>query len=198
MDYNIILKAAVMVIVGFLFLRFVGRKSVSQLTIATTVVLISVGSIIIQPVADHGIVNTITGSAVFILFLVVIEFLTMKFNTLEKLITGKSKVVIENGQLKTSTLKKMRLTVDKLEMQIRQQGISELSDIKTATIEPNGQLGYELMPEAKPLTVGEFKKLMQQMGFTSVQSLEQPTSSGTNLFDEINHKNSPANTKQLH
>jgi len=27
-------------------------------------------------------------------------------------------------------------------------------------IEPNGQLGYELKEDAKPLTIGEFKKMM--------------------------------------
>ncbi len=57
----------------------------------------------------------------------------------------------------------MRLTIDKLEMHIRQQGVSNISEIKNATIEPNGQLGYELMPDSRPLTVGEFKKLMGLM-----------------------------------
>ena len=45
-------------------------------------------------------------------------------------------------------------------MRLRNQGISSIEDVKTATIEPNGQLGYELMEDAKPLTIGEFKKLM--------------------------------------
>jgi uncharacterized membrane protein YcaP (DUF421 family) len=54
-------------------------------------------------------------------------------------------------------LKKLRLTVDQLEMRLRNQGISNIEDVKKATIEPNGLLGYELQEDAKPLTIGEFK-----------------------------------------
>lgn len=197
MNIDIIWKAALMVSVGFLFLRLVGRKSVSQMTIATTVVLISVGSIIIQPLIDNGIINTIVATGVFILFLLVVEFLTMKFNGLEKLITGKAKVVIQNGELQENTMKKLRLTVDKLEMQLRQKGVKKISDVKTATMEPNGQVGYELIPDAQPLTVGEFKKLMSQLGYTIPQ--QQPSvNTNTNLFDELTQPNNPPNPEHLH
>lgn len=197
MDFSLIWKAALMVSVGFLFLRFVGRKSVSQMTIATTVVLISVGSIIIQPLIDNGITNTILATSVFILFLIVVEYLGMKFNGFEKMITGKAKVVIQNGELQENTLKKMRLTVDKLEMQLRQKGVTKISDVKTATMEPNGQVGYELIPDAQPLTVGEFKKLMSQLGHTFPQ--QQPSvTKNTNLFDELTQTNYPPNPEHLH
>ncbi|WP_138419443.1 DUF421 domain-containing protein [Aquibacillus sediminis] len=197
MDVNIIWKAIIMVTVGFLLLRFVGRKSVSQLTIATTVVLISVGSIIIQPVVNQNVFNTIVASGIFILFLMAMEYLTMKINFIEKLITGKSKIVIQNGQLQVDTLRKLRMTVDKLEMQLRQSGVKKISDVKTATIEPNGQLGYELIPDAEPLTVGEFKKLMSQLGYSFPP--EQPSINfNPNLFEEINQSKSTPNPEKLH
>ncbi|MFE8699687.1 DUF421 domain-containing protein [Cytobacillus sp. FJAT-54145] len=197
MDLEVIWRSLLMVTVGFLFLRFVGRKSVSQMTIATTVVLISVGSIVIQPVVNNGIINTIIATGVFILFLITAELLSLKFNFMEKLFTGKSKVVISNGNLQLKTLKKMRLTVDKLEMQLRQAGIKNISDVKTATLEPNGQLGYELQSDAEPLTVGEFKNLMTQLGYTFPTQI--PSSSPrTNLFEEIQQGHTPSNPEQLH
>ena len=54
-----------------------------------------------------------------------------------------------------------------------------------ATIEPNGQLGYELKDDAKPLTIGEFKKLMN----ISSQKNESQDA-GQNIFDEI-YPNTP-------
>lgn len=181
-DLAIIGRAIIMVSAGFVLLRFIGRKSVSQMTIATTIVMISIGSIIVQPVADRGLFNTIVASAIFVAFLAMVEYLTMKFNPLEKLFTGKSKVIIQNGQIQEKTLKKLRLTVDKLEMQLRQMGIKQISDVKTATIEANGQLGYELMPDKEPLTVGEFRKILSQIGYNVPP--QQPSNS-TNLFNEI-------------
>lgn len=89
----------------------------------------------------------------------------------------------------------MRLTVDKIEMQMRQQGISNISDIKNATIEPNGQLGYELKPDARPLTVGEFKKLMGHM----VQQQNQSPDLDGSLFYEVKNQKHPFdNPENLH
>ncbi|MBU8906794.1 DUF421 domain-containing protein [Desertibacillus haloalkaliphilus] len=181
-------EAILMVFCGFLLLRVSGRKSIAQMTITTTIVMISIGAIIVQPIIEDSVIKTIITIAIFIGILVLIEYLQMKFNTLEKLFTGKAISVIENGQVNTKNLKKIRLTIDKLEMQIRQNGISSIDDIKNATIEPNGQLGYELMPDARPLTVGEFKKLMG--------SLQPPSPDNTrSLFHEVQTKQHPTPNK---
>ncbi|WP_345241475.1 DUF421 domain-containing protein [Pontibacillus salipaludis] len=157
---SVILKSILMITAGVCLLRFAGRKSISQMSLAQTVIMISIGSIIIQPIIETSVWRTITAASVFVLFLIMLEYLQLKFNSLEKLVTGKSRVVIQNGQLQTKELKKLRLSVDQLEMLVRQQGITTLSSIQTATIEPNGQLGYELKEEEKPLTIGEFKRLI--------------------------------------
>lgn len=160
---NIFWQSVVMVIVGVILLRIAGRKSISQMTIAQTVIMISIGSIIIQPIIEHSVLNTILAASVFIAGLVIMEYLQLKFNFFEKFLTGKSKVVVENGMIQTATLRKLRFTVDQLEMRLRQQGITDFSQIKIATIEPNGQLGYELTREAKPLTVGDLEKMLPQL-----------------------------------
>ncbi|GAA0480251.1 DUF421 domain-containing protein [Salinibacillus aidingensis] len=184
-----IVKSAILVLSGVLLLRMAGRKSISQMTLAQTVVMISIGSIIIQPIIEKSVIRTILASGIFILALIIMEFIQLKFNILEKLITGKSKVIIKNGQVDVKTLRSLRFTVDQLEMRLRQQGISSISDVKTATLEPNGQIGYELADEAKPLTVREFKKLMNMYD-------QQPSENTQNLFSEIGTKqDNPDNLK---
>lgn len=182
MDY--IWEAFLMVISGFLLLRLSGRKSLAQMTVTTTVVMISIGSIIVQPIIEDSVMKTIITIIIFISVLISLEYLQVKSNALEKLMTGKAVSVIENGEINLKNLKKLRFTVDKLEMQMRQQGISNVLDIKNATIEPNGQLGYELKADSKPLTVGEFKKMM---GLLIQQQSQSPDSDG-NLFYEVINK----------
>lgn len=190
---NILLKSLILVLSGIILLRISGRKSISQMTLAQTVVMISIGAIIIQPIVDKGITNTLIASVIFVATLLILEWLQLKFNSVEKFITGKSKVVIKDGQLQKDTLKKLRLTVDQLEIRIRSKGIEKISDIKTATIEPNGQMGYELMDDAKPLTVGEFKKLISPMMLNAQntnqtsQSQKKPSAPSSNVFDELNN-----------
>ncbi|MFD3273692.1 hypothetical protein ACE3MS_26690 [Paenibacillus dendritiformis] len=41
-------------------------------------------------------------------------------------------------------------------------GIVSVSDVKYATIEISGHMGYELMRHAKPVTIGEMEKMLAQ------------------------------------
>ncbi|MBY0200600.1 DUF421 domain-containing protein [Priestia megaterium] len=194
---NFIWQSVILILAGILLLRIAGRKSIAQMTLAQTVVMISLGTIIVQPIVEKSMVKAIGGAAIFVLAILVLEYLQLKSNAFEKFITGKSKTVIENGQLDVKTLKKLRLTGDQLEMRLRNQGVTKIQDVKTATIEPNGQLGYELQEDAKPLTAGEFKQLMHlympstsQSNPSSVHLNDQLSpNKSTNIFKEINQNN---------
>lgn len=155
------------------------------MSLAQTVVMISIGSIIIQPLVESSVWRTLLAASMFILALIVMEYLQVKFNFMENFITGKSKIVIEQGELKTKNMKKLRFTADQLECRLRQQGINRISDVKTATLEPNGQLGYELFPDAKPITVREFKELMSLYTGLQVQQNQNNHQQTSNIFDEM-------------
>lgn len=198
MELDFIWKAFVLIVSGILLLRVAGRKSISQMTLAQTIVMISIGTIIVQPVVEKSVWKAIIGAGVFVAAIVIIETLELKINFFEKFITGKSKVVIQNGKLNIKTLKKMRLTVDQLEMRMRNKGISKIEDIKMATVEPNGQLGYELMDDAKPLTVGEFKKVLNDYLPAMLMKMEEkPASAKPDIFQELNKSNKQHNPKYL-
>ena len=191
---NFIWQSVILILAGILLLRIAGRKSIAQMTLAQTVVMISLGTIIVQPIVEKSMVKAIGGAAIFVLAILVLEYLQLKSNAFEKFLTGKSKTVIENGQLETKQLQKLRLTVDQLEMRLRNQGVSNIQDVKTATIEPNGQLGYELQKDAKPLTIGDFKQLMHLYMPVTSQASDSPqnlnmSNESSDIFKEINQNN---------
>ncbi|MEW6308858.1 MAG: DUF421 domain-containing protein [Bacillota bacterium] len=173
-------KSVVLVAAGFLLLRLAGRKSISQMTIGQTVVMIAIGSIIIEPIVTQRIPNTLVAALTFVLFLIATEFLELRFALFEDFLSGRAKAVIADGELQEDTLRNLRLTVDKLEMRLRQQGIQSIADVETATLEPNGQLGYELKRTAQPLTVGEFEQAMARL----FGVIGQPLPDTANIFDE--------------
>lgn len=189
MNLNWIWESAFIIIAGMVLLRISGRKSISQLTIPTTVIMISIGTTIVQPLANDQIWKAVGSAAVFIAVLMIFEYLQLRFNWLEKIITGRTEVVIQNGQIVQKNLRSLRLTVDQLENMLRQKGISNISDVKTATLEPNGQIGYELMQHAKPITVGELERIL---GLKPGTTMEQNT-----IFQEViqNHNPTPIDPK---
>lgn len=193
MDYSWIWKAVLTVIAGTILLRLAGRKSISQMTLPQTVIMFTMGSLLVQPLSHKNIWITFGVGFILIMTLLVMEHLQLKNNNLEKAIVGLSRTVIENGQLQVQNMKKMRLTVDQLEMQLRQMNIARVEDVKWATLEANGRIGYMLIPEAQPVTRKEFIELRQDL-HTLMAHLEivpssfnevKPTKTGHNIFTEV-------------
>ena len=159
MEFDWIWNSILVVIGGTLLLRIAGRKSISQMTLAQVVIMIGIGSLLIEPVSGENIWTTLAVGLILVLTLVVMEYAQMKSDKFEKFITGQSKIIIEDGKLNEQNLRKLRFTVDQLEMKLRQHNVAIISDVRWATLEPNGQVGYELKEEAQPVTKKEFLQL---------------------------------------
>lgn len=185
LDLHFIWKAIVVVIGGILILRLAGRKSISQLTVAQTVMMIAVGSLIIQPVGDRNIWITMLITFLMVATLLFIEYIVLKSNALETLIYGKGLVVVENGQINESNLKKLRLTVDMLEVRMRQQNIQHFTDLQWATIESNGQLGYMLKSDKQYSTKADIQMLKSLIESNQLSSPTETSKTNTSVSDNI-------------
>ncbi|MDQ0158347.1 DUF421 domain-containing protein [Alkalibacillus salilacus] len=185
MDFNFIWKAILVVVGGILILRLAGRKSISQLTVAQTVMMIAIGSLIIQPVGDRSIGITMVSTILMVGTLLLVEYIVLKSDALETFVYGKSLIVVENGQVNESNLKKLRLTVDMLEMRMRQQNIQHISDVQWATIEPNGQLGYMLKTDNQYATKQDIQMLKSLIESNQPQPQNANSATQTNTPDNI-------------
>jgi uncharacterized membrane protein YcaP (DUF421 family) len=194
MDLDWIWKAVLIIGAGIMLLRTAGRRSISQMTISQTVIMISIGTLLIQPVSGKNIWVTIATAALLILTLLFLEYIQIKWDAAETFLTGRAKIVIENGVVHQQNLKKLKLSIDKLEMRLRQSGIENISDVRWATMEPSGQIGYALAEKKKPATKEDIDQLMRTVQSIAMQlNIPLPPSppppdqrsSATNLFSEV-------------
>ena len=200
MQLDWIWEAILIFIVGTFILRLGGRKSISQMTISQTVVMIGLGSLVIQPIAGRGLFITFAGALLLILLMILTEFIELKVDFLENLFSGKALIVVENGVPNIKNLRKLRLSIDRLETRLRQAGITSISDVKYATLEVNGQMGYELKDNKKPLTKEDFLTLMSDVSQIKKQlnDMKNTNSSGpsNDIFEEIKSKRFEGNKKE--
>lgn len=164
LSWHLIWKCIFLVLTGILLLRLSGRKSIAQMNVATTVIMISIGELIAQGIIEKSVWRAIASVAMFLVVLVVLEFLEIRSERIQNLITGEAVVVIRDGQLDMQALRKLRITVKQLEMRLRQLGISNMADIKQGVIEANGELGYELTEAATPVTKRDLELWLTQIG----------------------------------
>lgn len=179
---NLVMQTLLIFIVGTILLRIGGRKSISQMTIPQTIIMIAIGTLLIQPVTGHGLWTTFGLAALLILCLLATEYLQLKSDKSESAISGKAVPVIVNGTVSVENLQKLRLTVDKLESRFRQVGISSLKDVQYATLEPSGQLGYMLKPAKQPATKEDIQQLISLLQNGQLESLSNAATD--NIFAE--------------
>src|SRR5699024_9583109 len=189
MEFDWIWKSVLIVIAGTFLLRLAGRKSISQMTLPQTVIMIGIGSLLIQPVSGNNIWVTLAVGAILITTLFIMEYAQVKGNIFEKIITGKSKVLIENGKLNEQNLKKLRITADQLEMNLRIKSVQNLDDVEWATLEPNGQVGFSLKNDAQPVTKKEFNQLSSDVQqILSQLSANSQINQLRNQLDDLNNQ----------
>lgn len=194
MEIHWLLQTILIFYVGTFILRIGGRKSISQMTISQTVVMIGLGSLLIQPITGNGLLITFIAALVLSGLMILTEYFEIKVDFLETFFSGKAVMVIENGKINIKNLKKLRLSVDKLETRLRQSGISSIEDIKNATIEVSGQLGYELKDNKKPLTKEDFDMLMGEI--FNLKEVIKKQNDSNNIFNEVNSKKYEGNENE--
>ncbi|GIP32174.1 DUF421 domain-containing protein [Paenibacillus sp. J2TS4] len=175
-------NALIVLFCGFIFLRILGKKTVAEMTGLEIITLLAMASVMGHAVSEDGLWKTLLTLATFVVLLLTVQYLALKFNLMERLFMGRATLVIKDGKIITKNLKKLRITVDQLEARMREKGIASFSDVKTGTIEINGLLGYELMRQAQPVTIGELEKILAQLNLMRPKERSQPS---MNLFDEV-------------
>ena len=196
MDFDLIWQTILIFIVGTFYLRISGRKTISQMTIPQTVLILAIGTLLIQPVTGKGFWITFVVAGILVLSLIFTEYIQLKFDKAETVISGKAVAVIENGVMIVDNMKKLRLTVDKLEERLRQVGITSIEDVQYATMESNGQLGYTLKPEKQPATKEDIQNIIALI--QNGQTLNVNNKTKNNIFVEtITKKNTQDVPKKL-
>lgn len=179
---NFIWEALIILFVGFCLMRIAGKKTVSEMTGLEIITLLSIASVIGHAISGEGLWKTTVILIIFVAFLIVVQYLAIKFQWIEFLFMGKATLVIQDGEILLKNIKKLRISVEQLETRLREKGISSVSDVKVATIEISGHLGYELMRHAKPVTMGELDQILAQLHLIQHP---QKYSESANLFDEV-------------
>ncbi|MGL4737117.1 MAG: DUF421 domain-containing protein [Cellulosilyticaceae bacterium] len=163
MQIPFLIKPVILFIVAVCLIRLTGRRSLSQMTIAQTVLIISIGAIIVEPFADKDIKKTVATASIFVILLLTFEVLSFYSKTFKRWVVGEAIVIIEKGEFVTKNLRRLRLTENEVLSRIRQEGIPKLEYIELGTLEPNGEFGFILRWDAEPVRVKDFLSLLKNL-----------------------------------
>ena len=123
-------------------IRLMGKRQISDMQPSELVVTMVISDIASLPMQNTSqpLLSGIVPVLVLVAMEVTVSVLMMKSRRLRKLICGSPVVVIADGRILQSEMKRLRLTVDDLIAQLRQQNIFSLDDVQYCIMETNGIL----------------------------------------------------------
>ena len=136
-----------------------GKRQVGELEPSELVLSLIIADLASVPMQDYGI-PLLTGVVPILTLLsltMILSVLTMKSVRFRALLCGRPSIVIQNGSLDQREMARNRLTLDELLEELRGKGYTDLSAVKYAILETNGQLSVLPYANQKPPAARDLK-----------------------------------------
>ncbi|MBQ8004059.1 MAG: DUF421 domain-containing protein [Oscillospiraceae bacterium] len=140
-------------------LRAMGKRQVGELSSAELVITLLFSELAAIPMEStdipllYGVVPILTLLALEIL----VSSLFLKSRWIRKIAVGRTSIIIENGKINQLEMKKLRLTLDELFEELRLKSIIDISTVKYAILESNGELSVFQFGKDMPATRQDLK-----------------------------------------
>lgn len=160
---------------------FMGKRSIGELPVFDFLIIITFGAVVGADIADPAIPHIHTAVAIVLIGIlqIIVSKLVIKYRKLGHIITFEPTVVIVEGKLVKSNLKRLRYSIDNLLQMTREQGIFDIKDVYLGIIEANGKLSLLKQPNKEGVTVEDMK--LQKKN----SSLSYPIIIDGNVYEDV-------------
>ncbi|KMT20847.1 DUF421 domain-containing protein [Clostridium cylindrosporum] len=155
----IFFRAVILYVFVIISMRIMGKRQIGELQPYELVTAIMLSELAALPMQDigipliHGIIPIIT----LIILEVLCSYLTLKFQPLRKVMCGVPSIIIKEGKIIESELRKQRFNLDDLMEELRLMGYIDLADIEYAIMETSGKLSIVPVYSKTPVTKEDLK-----------------------------------------
>ena len=150
----IIIRTLILYIVLTLGIRLMGKRQIGDMQpneLVVTLVISEIAAIPLQD-TDQPILNGICSIFVLVVLEILLSVIAMKNMTVRRLISGQSVIIIRDGVIDQTAMKKVRMTILDLIELLRGQDVFEIEDVAFAVLEVNGDLNVLLKSQKQTLT----------------------------------------------
>ena len=129
-----------------------GKRQVGELPVFDFIFAVIIGSVVGADIADPDIRHLPTVYAIILLalFQLAVSYLIIRNRIFAHIVSLEPTIVIQNGQLLKSHLKRIRYPIDTVLELLREKGIFNLNEVEFAIIEPNGRLSVLKKTQYQP------------------------------------------------
>ena len=139
---DIVLRSLVAFSFVFLLVRIVGRRELNSLEPFDLIMLVVLGDLVQQGVTqqDNSVTGLILAAGTIGILTVVVSWLSWRFRRLRVVLEGEPVILVQNGEVIQRNIDTNRITREEVASAARQQQVANISDIRWAVLETDGQI----------------------------------------------------------
>lgn len=148
----VILRTILFYAVLILQIRLMGKRQLGQMEPTEFVVAILIANLASIPLEDpdHSVWSGLLPMITILAAERFLSWISLKNIRIRRLLCGKPVILIENGHLLRTNLRRTRVNLDELTSQLREQGVLEIETVQYAILETNGAVTVFPFPAFQP------------------------------------------------
>ena len=164
------IRTIILYLLIILGVRLMGKRQVGELEPSELVLALIIADLAAVPMQDFGIplLSGIIPIMTLLCITMLISIFSMKSIRFRALICGRPSIIVENGKLHQREMAKNRFTVDELMEELRMKGITDISTVKYAILETNGQISVLPFSNQTPPTAKDMNIPIEEGGLPLV------------------------------
>lgn len=142
------------IFVLFILTKLMGNREMAQLSMFDYINSITIGSIAAEMATslEDDFREPLLAMIIYAIVIIVISILSNKSLKFRRVISGKTKVLIDKGNIFYENFKKAKIDINEFLIQCRTQGYFNIADIESAFLEPNGKISIIPKEDIRPVT----------------------------------------------
>ena len=146
---NTLFRTALIYLLLTITIRLMGKRQLGELDICEFVITIMLSEIAAAPITNSEIplVRTTVAIIALVLLEILSSYLLIKLPKAKKLLSSRPSVIISRGVLDIRAMRRIRMSLEELICQIRQNGIFDIDEVDYAILEENGKMS--IIPKSK-------------------------------------------------
>jgi uncharacterized membrane protein YcaP (DUF421 family) len=161
--WNIAVRSLLVYLAVFVGLRLMGKRELGQMTVFDLVVVLLIANAVQNAMvgADFSVQGGILAAFILLAVNRIIAMLRLHRGAWGRLIEGKPTLLVKDGKVLRSALRKEELDRADVEMAAREHGIRSIEEVQMAVLETDGSIS--IVPMSTPVLksrrhVRQFKK----------------------------------------
>ncbi|MDE5416027.1 DUF421 domain-containing protein [Alkalihalobacterium chitinilyticum] len=179
--YGYLIRAAVVYVYIFTIIKILGQRSMVSFHPIDFIFAVIIGDIVGEPLStgDLPLGGPLAAASLIVALHLSLTFLALKNVKVRRVVEAEPIVIINKGEILVDQMRKAKLTVEALLMDLRLNQAHDITEVDYAILEPNGQISVIKKSKYDALTPSDLDQNPTEKGYPSVLILE----------GEVNHSN---------